>query len=57
MENVILKALCLPIVVLVMASSYMTTKIDWKNDDWLLMICILISMSLSIVFVLITWLR
>lgn len=57
MENIILKALCLPLVALVMISSYMTTKIDWHDDDWLLMVCILASMVLSIAFALIIWLR
>jgi hypothetical protein len=57
MGNIILKALCLPLVALVMISSYMTTRIDWHGDDWLLMACILASMVLSIVFALIIWLR
>jgi hypothetical protein len=57
MENIILKALCLPLVALVMISSYMTTRIDWRDDDWLLMVCILASMVLSIAFALIIWLR
>lgn len=57
MENIILKALCLLLVALVMISSYMTTRIDWHDDDWLLMVCILASMVLSIAFALIIWLR
>lgn len=57
MGNIILKALCLLLVALVMISSYMTTRIDWHDDDWLLMVCILASMVLSIAFALITWLR
>lgn len=55
--NIILKALCFPLVALVMISSYMTTRIDWHDDDWLLMVCILASMVLSIAFALIIWLR
>ena len=39
MGNIILKALCLLLVALVMISSYMTTRIDWHDDDWLLMVC------------------
>ena len=57
MENIILKALCLLLVSLVMISSYMTTRIDWHDDDWLIMVCILASMVLSIAFALIIWLR
>jgi hypothetical protein len=57
MANIILKALCLPLVALIMISAYMTTRIDWHDDDWLLMVCILASMVLSTVFALIIWLR
>lgn len=57
MANIILKALCLPLVALIMISAYMTTRIDWHDDDWLLMICILASMVLSTAFALIIWLR
>jgi uncharacterized membrane protein YcjF (UPF0283 family) len=57
MGNIILKALCLLLVALVMISSYMTTRIDWHDDDWLLMVSILASMVLSIAFALIIWLR
>ena len=57
MENIILKALCLPLVALVTISAYMTTRIDWRNDDWPIMVCILVSMALSTVFALIIWLR
>lgn len=57
MANIVLKALCLPLVALVMISAYMTTRIDWRDNDWFLMVCILVSMTLSIVFALIIWLR
>ena len=57
MANIILKALCLPLVALIMISAYMTTRIDWHDDDWLLMVCILASMVLSTAFALIIWLR
>jgi hypothetical protein len=57
MANIILKALCLPLVALITISAYMTTRIDWRNDDWPLMVCILVSMALSTVFALIIWLR
>ena len=53
MANIVLKALCLLLVALVMISAYMTTRIDWRDNDWLLMVCILVSMTLSIVFALI----
>ena len=57
MANIVLKALCLLLVALVMISAYMATRIDWHDDDWLLMICILVSMALSTVFALIVLLR
>ena len=40
-----------------MISAYMTTRIDWHDDDWLLMVCILASIVLSTAFALIIWLR
>lgn len=57
MADIILKLLSLPIVVLVAIATYMTTKIDWHEEDWLLMTSFLISVTFSTIFVLTIWLR